>query len=95
MDEFSWTDVDEIGYRLAETHPDVDPLSVRFTDFAESPDHEAEAVRYITRWRLEKKRPRARLSDPVKPDGSILVMQALSGGLGAGDEDHERERDDR
>ena len=27
-----WSDVHEIGYRLATTHPDVDPLSVRFTD---------------------------------------------------------------
>lgn len=27
-----WTDVREIGYRLAQAHPDVDPFSVRFTD---------------------------------------------------------------
>jgi FeS assembly protein IscX len=27
-----WQDVHEIGYRLAEARPDVDPLSVRFTD---------------------------------------------------------------
>ena len=27
-----WTDVHEIGYRLSEEHPGVDPLSVRFTD---------------------------------------------------------------
>lgn len=26
-----WTDVEEIGIRLAETHPDVDPMTVRFT----------------------------------------------------------------
>ena len=31
-DELTWTDVHEIGYRLAEKHPEVDPLSVRFTD---------------------------------------------------------------
>jgi len=31
-DTFAWTDVHEIGYRLSEEHPDVDPLSVRFTD---------------------------------------------------------------
>jgi FeS assembly protein IscX len=29
---FTWTDVNEIAWRLAEAHPDVDPLSVRFTD---------------------------------------------------------------
>jgi FeS assembly protein IscX len=31
-DPITWTDVNEIGYRLAEAHPDIDPLSVRFTD---------------------------------------------------------------
>jgi FeS assembly protein IscX len=32
MDEITWTDANEIGYRLAETHEGVDPLTVRFTD---------------------------------------------------------------
>ena len=32
MDEIRWTDIEEIGYRLAESRPDVDPLTVRFTD---------------------------------------------------------------
>ncbi len=32
MDELTWTDVHEIGYRLAEKFPDLDPLTVRFTD---------------------------------------------------------------
>ena len=27
-----WTDVNDIAIELAETHPDVDPLSIRFTD---------------------------------------------------------------
>jgi len=27
-----WTDVREIAIRLNDAHPDVDPLSVRFTD---------------------------------------------------------------
>jgi FeS assembly protein IscX len=31
-DRIGWTDVAEIGWRLAEAHPDVDPLGVRFTD---------------------------------------------------------------
>ena len=30
--KLTWTDVREIAIRLAETHPDVDPLTVRFTD---------------------------------------------------------------
>ncbi len=27
-----WTDVNDIAIELDETHPDVDPLTVRFTD---------------------------------------------------------------
>jgi hypothetical protein len=42
-------------------------FSEGFTDFAENKDHEAESVRYISRWRLEKKKPKAKLSKPVKP----------------------------
>ena len=30
--KLKWTDVEEIGYRLYETHPQQDPLTVRFTD---------------------------------------------------------------
>jgi FeS assembly protein IscX len=29
---FTWTDVHEIAWRLADAHPDVDPLTLRFTD---------------------------------------------------------------
>ena len=29
---FTWTDVHEIGFQLAEKFPDLDPLTVRFTD---------------------------------------------------------------
>jgi FeS assembly protein IscX len=32
MPEINWTDTEEIAIRLVETHPDVDPLTVRFTD---------------------------------------------------------------
>jgi len=31
-DALGWHDVHELGYRLLEAHPDVDPLAVRFTD---------------------------------------------------------------
>lgn len=31
-ESLSWSDVHEIGYRLHVAHPDVAPLSVRFTD---------------------------------------------------------------
>ncbi|HPM23416.1 MAG TPA: Fe-S cluster assembly protein IscX [Phycisphaerae bacterium] len=30
--KLTWADVEELGLRLREQHPDVDPLSVRFTD---------------------------------------------------------------
>jgi FeS assembly protein IscX len=29
---FDWDNPEEIGIELAETHPDLDPLTVRFTD---------------------------------------------------------------
>ena len=28
----TWTDTEEIGYQLAQAHPDIDPMKVRFTD---------------------------------------------------------------
>lgn len=31
-DRITWSDVDEIAYRLTEAHPDVKPLTIRFTD---------------------------------------------------------------
>jgi FeS assembly protein IscX len=30
--EIYWTDAEEIGIQLQEKHPDIDPLTVRFTD---------------------------------------------------------------
>lgn len=33
---FSWTDIDEIAYQLAEQRPGVDPLTVKFTDLRAS-----------------------------------------------------------
>lgn len=30
--EINWTDVEEIGIQLQEAHPELDPLTVRFTD---------------------------------------------------------------
>lgn len=32
MATMKWTDADEIGFHLSEKYPDVDPLTVRFTD---------------------------------------------------------------
>jgi hypothetical protein len=42
-------------------------FSVGFTDYGHDADHEAKRVRYITRWRLEKKNPKAKLSEPKQP----------------------------
>ncbi len=36
--EIMWTDVEEIGIQLQEKFPDIDPLTVRFTDL----------LRYVT-----------------------------------------------
>jgi FeS assembly protein IscX len=32
MPTLRWSDADEIGFQLCEKFPDVDPLTVRFTD---------------------------------------------------------------
>lgn len=32
MAGFGWTDTEDIALKLMEAHPDVDPISVRFTD---------------------------------------------------------------
>ncbi|HIG30934.1 MAG TPA: DUF5117 domain-containing protein [Verrucomicrobiales bacterium] len=42
-------------------------FNVSFVDFANNSDHEAETVRFITRWRLEKQNPAEKLSKPIKP----------------------------
>ncbi|GAA5235439.1 Fe-S cluster assembly protein IscX [Verticiella sediminum] len=49
-----WTDVNDIAIALADAHPDVDPLSVRFTDlhawvlalpgFDDTPERSSERV---------------------------------------------------
>lgn len=49
-----WTDTREIAIELAETHPDVDPMSIRFTDlmdwvlnledFDDDPEHCGEKI---------------------------------------------------
>jgi len=41
-------------------------FTVGFADYADDSKHDVETVRYITRWRLEKKDPKAELSEPKK-----------------------------
>ena len=47
--KLKWTDVYDIGYELAEAHPDQDPLTVKFTDLhrfvTELPDFDDDPVR--------------------------------------------------
>lgn len=42
-------------------------FGVSFEDYGTSEYHEVDDVRYIARWRLEKKDPSAEVSEPVKP----------------------------
>ena len=42
-------------------------FTVGFQDYGDFENHQVERVRYITRWRLEKKDPEADVSEPVKP----------------------------
>ena len=42
-------------------------FTVGFEDYGDQERHQVENVKYITRWRLEKKDPSADVSEPVKP----------------------------
>lgn len=42
-------------------------FNVAFQDYADDSEDQIKQVRYITRWRLEKKDPTADVSEPVKP----------------------------
>ncbi|MCH2572839.1 MAG: zinc-dependent metalloprotease, partial [Planctomycetes bacterium] len=42
-------------------------FTVQFEDYSRDQRHQVENIKYITRWRLEKKEPDAELSEPVKP----------------------------
>lgn len=42
-------------------------FNLKFADYGDDSDHAVEQVRYIKRWRLEKKKPKSKLSEPVEP----------------------------
>jgi hypothetical protein len=42
-------------------------FTVGFQDYADTRNHQVENVRYVSRWRLEKKDPSAEVSEPRKP----------------------------
>ncbi len=47
--------------------PRVGFFTVSFEDYADDEFHQVEDVRFITRWRLEKKDPEAEVSEPKQP----------------------------
>ena len=69
--EIHWTDSEEIGIQLQEKYPDLDPLTVRFTDlhryvtelqgFADDPAKSNESGSKPSRWPGTKSSRRERL----------------------------------
>ena len=65
-EHFSFVELPDAGYKPRAFDPRVGSFSLTFTDFSR-PFTEKPEVRWIERWRLEKKDPSAAVSDPVKP----------------------------
>ena len=75
------------GYTPREADPRIGVSAIRFRDFSKPVDESPE-TQWITRWRLEKKDPTAKLSEPKKPityyfDPAIPdpIRQAMKEGL--------------
>jgi len=62
----SFVELPDDNYKPRAFDPRVGMFSVDFYDFS-LPFNRRPQVRWLTRWRLEKKDPNAPLSDPVKP----------------------------
>lgn len=62
----SFVELPDANYRPRAFDPRIGSFSLTFTDFSR-PFTEKPEVRWIQRWRLEKKDPSAAMSDPVKP----------------------------
>jgi hypothetical protein len=65
-EHFSFVELPDANYAPRAFDPRVGNFSVTFTDFSR-PFTEKPEVRWIQRWRLEKKDPSAAMSEPVKP----------------------------
>jgi hypothetical protein len=63
---YSFVQLPEPGYQPRAFHPEAGYFGPRFMDFA-TPVSEPIVRRYIARHRLQKKDPRAKVSEPVKP----------------------------
>ena len=65
-EHFSFVELPDANYTPRAFDPRVGNFSLTFTDFSRSFTEKPE-VRWIQRWRLEKKDPSAAMSEPVKP----------------------------
>ena len=65
-EHFSFVELPDANYKPRAFDPRVGIFALAFTDFSR-PFSDDPEVRWIERWRLEKKDPSAALSDPVKP----------------------------
>ena len=65
-EHFSFVELPDANYKPRGFDPRVGIFALTFTDFSR-PFTETPEVRWIQRWRLEKKNPSAAISEPVKP----------------------------
>jgi hypothetical protein len=65
-EHFSFVELPDASYKPRAFDPRIGSFSLTFTDFSRPFTGKPE-VRWIQRWRLEKKDPSAAVSDPVKP----------------------------
>lgn len=65
-EHLSFVELPDAGYQPRAFDPRIGSFALTFTDFSRSFTEKPE-VRWIQRWRLEKKDPSAAMSDPVKP----------------------------
>jgi hypothetical protein len=65
-EHFSFVELPDAGYTPRAFDPRIGFFTVTFADFSR-PFTEQPDVRWIDRWRLQKKDPSAAMSDPIKP----------------------------
>jgi len=65
-EHFSFVELPDAGYTPRAFDPRIGFFTVTFADFSR-PFTEEPDVRWINRWRLQKKDPSAAISDPIKP----------------------------
>ena len=88
--QLTWDDAEDIGILLSETHPELDPLAVRFTDlhryvtelpdFKGDPKARTKASWKRFRWPGTKKCRTARRADFGSALGIVLEINESSAG---------------